>query len=842
MKRLRILAIAASSFLLPLSDRAHAADAKAVDFNRDILPILSDNCFTCHGPDEPARKAKLRLDTKEGTFRERNGVVITVPGKSGVSELYRRIVSTEETEVMPPPKSKKKLTPVQIDLIKRWIDEGAHWSRHWALEPPQRPPLPKVKNRGWAKNAIDSFVLARLEKEGLTPSPEASREILIRRLTLDLTGLPPTPDEIDAFLADNSADAYEKLVDRLLTSSRYGERMAWDWLDAARYADSNGYQGDQDRTMWPWRDWVVRAFNSNMPYDQFTIWQLAGDLLPKPTLEQKLATAFNRNHMINGEGGRIPEENRIEYLFDQTETMATIWLGVSITCARCHDHKYDPFTMRDYYGLLAYFNQTPVTGAGGSGQTAPVLDFATLEQKQAVAKIVKKYDEFAKGVIATETKLRDAGMVKKDGVLVSTLPQVIESSLRKGPNDRTEANFHELIKFFQDKEKDYVGRLQSLLKLKKERDAVNKSVVRVMIMEDMAKPRDTFILARGTYDKPGAKADIGVPSILLPLPENAPKNRLALAQWLVDPRQPLTARVTVNRLWQMLFGIGIVKTTEEFGVQGEPPSHPELLDWLATEFLSPSVGDGSATGWDVKRLIKLIVTSATYKQSSKVTPQLLERDPDNRLLARGARFRMPSWMLRDQALAASGLLVHKQGGPSVRPYQPPGIWEEATFGNKAYKQDHGEALYRRSLYVFWRRIVGPTMFFDTASRQTCTVKAVRTNTPLHALTTLNDVTYVEAARMLAQRVLEKDGLADEKRIAAAFRLVTARQPSAEEASILLRSLARFRTLFAGDKKAAEKLLQTGESPRNPRLDAVDHAAMTSVCSLILNLDETLTRQ
>src|SRR5581483_259075 len=295
-----------------------------VDFNRDILPILSDNCFTCHGPDEPARKAKLRLDTKEGTFRERNGVVITVPGKSGVSELYRRIVSTEETEVMPPPKSKKKLTPVQIDLIKRWIDEGAHWSRHWALEPPQRPPLPKVKNRGWAKNAIDSFVLARLEKEGLTPSPEASREILIRRLTLDLTGLPPTPDEIDAFLADNSADAYEKLVDRLLTSSRYGERMAWDWLDAARYADSNGYQGDQDRTMWPWRDWVVRAFNSNMPYDQFTIWQLAGDLLPKPTLEQKLATAFNRNHMINGEGGRIPEENRIEYLFDQTETMATI--------------------------------------------------------------------------------------------------------------------------------------------------------------------------------------------------------------------------------------------------------------------------------------------------------------------------------------------------------------------------------------------------------------------------------------------------------------------------------------------------------------------------------------
>jgi mono/diheme cytochrome c family protein len=822
--------IIASLFIVVAAADAAAAP-QAVSFSRDILPILSDNCFACHGPDAKARKAKLRLDTKEGAFRVRNGVAVIHSGKSGDSELYARISSTDENEVMPPPKSKKKLTAQEIALLKRWIDEGAPWGKHWSFEKPQRALLPPVKRQTWPRNAIDDFILARLEKEGLLPSPEAPRETLLRRVTLDLTGLPPTLEEVDAFLADKSAGAYDKVVDRLLESPRYGERMAWDWLDAARYADSNGYQGDQDRTMWPWRDWVVQAFNANMPFDRFTIEQLAGDLLPKPTREQKLATAFNRNHMINGEGGRIPEENRIDYLVDQTDTTATIWLGVTLGCARCHDHKYDPFTMRDYYGLLAYFNRTPVNGGGGSGKTAPVLDFATAEQNQRRHELQKHLDGVVQKVRDKETKLREAGKAKKGEK--STLPAAIDSALRKGPADRNDQGVNELIAYYKAKDPPYVADLQNLRKAKQARDALNNSVPQVMVMEDMAKPRDTFMLVRGAYDKPGEKVTPAVPTLLLPLRPDAPPNRLALARWLIDPEHPLTARVTVNRAWQMFFGTGLVKTVEEFGVQGERPTHAALLDWLATELIR--------TRWDIKGLHKLIVTSAGYRQSSKASTELLERDPQNRLLARGQRFRLPSWMIRDQALAASGLLVEQLGGPPVRPYQPPGIWEEATFGFIRYNQDHGPSLYRRSLYVFWRRIVGPTMFFDVASRQTCTVKAVRTNTPLHALTTLNDTTYVEAARMLAQRVLQQPGPTTE-RISNAFRLVTARRPNGEEAAILQKSYERLHTSFAADRKSAERLLKVGESPRDTRLDVIDHAAMTSVCTLILNLDEALTRQ
>jgi mono/diheme cytochrome c family protein len=813
---------------------AAAVDAAAappgVNFSREILPILSDNCFACHGPDAKARKAKLRLDTKEGAFRLRDGVAVVVPGKSATSELYTRIASADETEVMPPPKSKKKLTTQQIELVKRWIDEGAPWGKHWSFEKPRRAELPAVKSPAWPQNAIDYFILARLEKQGLQPSPEAPRETLIRRVSLDLTGLPPTPDEVDAFLTDKSPDAYEKVVDRLLKSPRYGERMAWDWLDAARYADSNGYQGDQDRTMWPWRDWVVQAFNANMPFDRFTVEQLAGDLLPGTTRDQKLATAFNRNHMINGEGGRIPEENRIDYLVDQTDTTATIWLGVTLGCARCHDHKYDPFTMRDYYQMLAYFNRTPVNGGGGSGKTAPLLDFDTREQDQRRKDLTKQVDDLVQRVRDKESKLREAGTVQKGK---STLPSTIDSALRKGPSDRNDQSFNELVGFYKAREPVYIADLQNLRKVKQARDALNSSVPQVMVMEDMAKPRDTFMLVRGAYDKPSQKVEPALPALLLPLPQHAPRNRLALAHWLVDKDHPLTARVTVNRAWQTFFGTGLVKTVEEFGVQGERPTHAALLDWLATEF--------TRSGWNVKSLQKLIVMSAAYRQSSKATPELLEHDPENRLLGRGPRFRLPSWMIRDQALAVSGLLVEQLGGPPVRPYQPPGIWEEATFGSIRYNQDHGPSLYRRSLYVFWRRIVGPTMFFDVASRQTCTVKAVRTNTPLHALTTLNDTTYVEAGRMLAQRVLQQAG-APAERIATAFRLVTARRPSSEEAAILQKSYDRLRSSFAADRKDAEKLLKIGESPRNPRLDVVEHAAMTSLCALILNLDEALTRQ
>ncbi len=814
-----------------------AAAQDPVDFARDVLPILSDACFKCHGPDEKARKADLRLDTKEDALAKGGPIV---PGKSAESRLVERITSDDPTEVMPPPKANKKLKPEQVATLKKWIDQGAGWGRHWSFTGPERPEIPKTQFQ--ISNPVDAFVFARLERERLAPSKEADKERLIRRVTLDLTGLPPTPAEVDAFLKDTGANAYEKVVDRLLASPRFGERMAWDWLDAARYADSNGYQGDGERTMWPWRDWVVKAYNDNLPFDQFTVWQLAGDLLPKPTREQVLATGFNRNHMINGEGGRIPEENRIEYVFDQTETTATVWLGLTVGCARCHDHKFDPILQKEYYALFAYFNQTPVNGGGGSGQTAPVLDFATPEQEQKRKDAQAAYDELVKKVTPIEKKLRDAAATKdKDGNYASTLPALIESALRKGPNDRADQNYDELIKHFAKIEPDYVKLLGDLRKARQQRDAASAAVAKVMVMADMPKPRDTFVLTRGDYSKPEAKVTAGTPASLQALPKDAPASRLALANWIVSKENPLTARVAVNRLWQQFFGTGLVKTSEDFGVQGERPSHPELLDWLACEYMSPANPDRKVGGWDTKHLIRLIVTSATYRQSARVTPELLERDPDNRLLARGPRYRLPSWMIRDQALAASGLLTPTFGGPPVKTYQPAGIWEEATFGNKRYVQDRGEALYRRSLYVFWRRIVGPTMFFDVANRQTCSVKTTTTNTPLHALVTLNETTFVEAARVLAQLALEKGGITDAERLSFCFRRVVARKPTDSEAKVLAGALEKQRALFAGDKASAMKLLKVGESPRNEKIDATEHAALAAVCLMMLNLDEALNK-
>jgi hypothetical protein len=795
-----------------------ASAAEKIDFSRDVLPILSDNCFHCHGPDENARRGDLRLDTEAGAK------TVLVSGKASDSELIRRLITEEKSEKMPPAKSNRKLTPQQISTLKQWVDSGAKWGQHWAFVPVQRP----TSSRSF--EVIDQYIEAKLKTAGLPFSPEATRETLIRRLTLDLTGLPPTLDEIDTFVKDRSTNAYEKLVDRLLASPRYGERMAWEWLDAARYADTNGYQGDGERTMWPWRDWVVRKLNEDMPFDRFTVEQIAGDLLPNASPEQKLATAFNRNHMINGEGGRIAEENRIEYVFDQTETVGTIWLGLTLNCCRCHDHKFDPLLQKDYYQLFAFFNQTPVNGGGGSGQTAPVLDFATPEQERRKTETAVAYNTAAKRLQEIETKLRLAGMVEKDGQQISTLPQVIESSLRKGPNDRVDGNFDELAKFYRDTQPEYVTLLSEVLRLRKVRDEASRGVPKVMVMEDLPKGRETFILERGSYEKKLAKVSADVPGSLPTLPQSVAKNRLALAQWLVSKDHPLTARVIVNRQWQLFFGTGLVKTTEDFGVQGERPTHPELLDWLAAEFVERN--------WSLKQLHKLILMSRTYRQSSKVTQESLKLDPENRLLSRGIRYRMPSWMLRDQALFTSGLLTVNLGGPSVSPYQPPGIWEEATFGNKQYRQDHGEALYRRSLYVFWRRIVGPTMFFDTANRQTCTVKTSRTNTPLHALTTLNDITYVEAARVLAQRVLE--GKTDSP-LDLAFRLATSRSPTEKERGILKSSFEKQKTLFTADPESAKKLLAIGESKRNDSLNLIDHAALTTVCLMILNLDETLNR-
>jgi hypothetical protein len=848
--------------------------AEPIRFSREILPLLSDNCFGCHGPDEQGRKGGLRLDTHDGALGQgKSGAPAIVPKDSARSEVIRRLLTADADDVMPPPKSNRHLTPAQVELLKRWIDEGAAWGKHWAYEPPVRPAIPEVRSSEFGiRNSIDAFVEARLAKEGVTPSPAASPATLIRRVTLDLTGLPPTPEEVarferecaeegnlegrkagrrangnrsssqvlspsgfPAFQIRPAKSAYDRLVDRLLASPRFGERMAWEWLEAARYADSNGYQGDSERTMWPWRDWVVDAFNRNLPFDQFTVWQLAGDRLPAATHEQRLATGFLRNHMINGEGGRIPEENRIDYLFDQTETVATVWLGATFNCTRCHDHKYDPYTQRDYYGLLAFFNQTIVDGSGGNPQSPPNLAVPKPEQTQRLNEIEAK---LASVIRATE-QFEAVKFAREDGKPIEAapaakeLPKEVLEQLKVAPRDRDGGRLEKLAAHWKESDPAYVRVLDEQRQTRDARNAIAWSIPWVMVMEDMPKPRATFILNRGNYLKPGAEVPMAVPPSLAVQAEQSPADRLSLARWLVAPENPLTARVTVNRLWQQFFGVGLVKTTEDFGVQGEKPANPELLDWLATEFV--------ASGWDVKHLVRLIVTSATYRQSSKVTPAQFERDPENRLLARGPRFRMPSWMIRDVALAAAGLLTPDVGGTPVKPYQPAGVWEEATFGNKRYAQDHGAALYRRSLYVFWRRIIGPTMFFDVASRQTCTVKTPRTNVPLHALLTLNDPAYVEAARALAERVLG-GAPNDVGRLALAYQRVLGRTPKPEEVKIALRGLERHRRDYAADRNAAEKLLAVGEGVRDAKLDPVEHAAWTVVCSTLLNLDEALTKE
>ena len=843
----------ASRWLLVLLGVASSAvAAEQIDFNRQIRPILADACFHCHGPDAASREAKLRLDEREGLLQVREGVSVVVPGKPDESELLHRIVSPHEDEVMPPPRAARQLKPEEKELLRRWVVAGAPWGRHWSFAPPVATAVPEVpERRGWrstpqVRNPVDAFVVARLQREGLAPSPEAPRAALLRRVSLDLTGLPPAPEELDAFLADPRPDSYERQVDRLLASPRYGERWAWDWLDAARYADTNGFQGDPERTMWPWRDWVVNALNANQPFDQFSIEQLAGDLLPGATREQKIASGFHRNNMFNGEGGRIPEETRVENVFDRVETTGAIWLGLTLSCARCHDHKYDPVTQSDYYALYDIFNQMSEAGRGAGGRSgaiAPVLDLSTPAEAEAVRKAQAAVDALVPEIERFElTKFpRPEGKPVIDSPAAQRLPGNLPAThARTEVRRRSLDGLLEALPFFRDTEPDpaYAKLLQRHIAALRARDRANDNITRVMIMDQLKEPRETFILNRGSYEaKTETQVYGAVPALFRPTgPEPGPANRLNrldLARWLVSPGNPLAARTTVNRAWQAFFGHGFVKTAEDFGVQGDPPSHPELLDWLAADFV--------AHGWDVKRLHRQIVTSATYRQSSRVSAALRERDPENRLLARGPRHRMPSWMIRDQALAAAGLVNLALGGPSVRPYQPAGIWEEATFGKKTYVEDQGDALHRRSLYVFWRRIVGPTTFFDAGARQVCTLKVPITNTPLHALVTLNDPAFVEAARVMAQRVLA--GAADDAaRLRLAFRLVTARTPSAGEEGVLSARLTRLRADFARDGEAARQLSAAGAAPRPVGLAAGEHAAWTALCSLLLNLDETLCKE
>ena len=787
--------VLAAGVLLSASNGWSAeGDPGSVRFDRDVLPILSDHCFACHGPDAKTRKADFRLDVKAGALRAEDPVI--VPGKSAESELVARLDSTDPDEKMPPPKSGKTITAAQIRTLKAWIDQGASWANHWSFEPIARIAPPAVRDPKWVRNPIDRFVLARLDAEGLTPAPEAGKTTLARRASLTLTGLPMSPAAIDAFVADTRPDAYERLIDGLLASPAYGERMALDWLDAARFADTNGFQNDFARTMWPWRDWTIRAFNRNQPYDQFLIEQLAGDLLPNPTLDQKVATGFNRNNRTVTEAGSIDEEWRVENTVDRVETTATVFLGLTIGCTRCHDHKFDPISQKEFYEFYAFFNNVNEKGVYTEtrGNVPPLVSLPTPEES---ANLRRLDASIAEAETAARRSLAASGLV--DAFKIDEAKLVALRSLKS---------------------------------------AAEAKVTTLMVMADSATKRPTFVLKRGQYDMPDTsrKVEAGVPASLPPLPKDAPRNRLGLARWLADPANPLPARVTVNRVWQHHFGAGLVKTADNFGVQGEPPSHPELLDWLADTF--------AREGWDLKRLHRLIVSSATFRQSSLATPALLKRDPENRLLTRGPRFRLPAEVVRDNALAIAGLLSMRLGGPSIKPYQPAGLWAELAggAGEAPYVQDQGADLYRRSLYVYRKRTVPhPAMAnFDASSREVCQVKRPRTNTPLQALELLNDDTYVEAARHLGQLMLTEGGTSAVERLSYGFRRATARAPTAAELVVLKRGLDRYLALYNSDRAEAAQFVRHGDSPLPASFDVAALAAYTAAAEVILNLDETIT--
>ncbi|HBI43305.1 MAG TPA: hypothetical protein DDY78_10680 [Planctomycetales bacterium] len=1003
-----------------------------VDFNHDVRHIFSNHCYACHGPDANKRKAGLRLDRKEDAFKKlKNGDLALVPGDLKKSALWDRVSATEDRKPMPPADFGKPLSPKEIDTLKRWVVEGAQWEDHWAYIAPKRPQLPEVKNKSWPRNDMDYFILSRLEKEGLQPSPETDKAALLRRVSFDLTGLPPTPAEVDAFVADSSPGAYEKVVDRLLASPAYGERMAVQWLDLARYADTNGYHIDNAREMWLWREWVINAFNKDMPFDQFTVEQLAGDLLPSATVDQKIASGFNRNQMVNFEGGADPNEYLSKYVEDRVVTTATVWLGTTIACTECHDHKYDPFTQKEFYQFYAFFNGIPENGLDGQKvNPVPSLNVPTPEQTAKQKDIQNKRTAFAERIKSEVAKAHpnesvtsaavkppdtrevvwlddapppgavlqgnegtaswkfvtkpapvfsgekahtrtaqglsqhfftgatpplhisagdklfayvwldpknppkeimlqfndgswehraywggnhiDWGVEKtpnrlpmgplpevgkwtrlevdaqavgladganmngiaftqfdgtvywdKAGLVTRTppamafttqaaweaakdakLPKPIQDLIAVAPAKRTDPQKAELrtyfIRYVDGGSRPVFDPLNKEdEQLKKAEADLNAATPSTMVMQEMEKPRDTFLLIRGDWQNKGEKVTAGVPKSLPPLPPGVKNDRLGLAKWLVAPDHPLTARVTVNRYWEQIFGIGIVRTSEDFGSQGEWPSNPQLLDYLATEFI--------AQKWDVKKFMKLLVMSAAYRQSSHVTPELEQKDPENRLLGRGPRFRLPAEMIRDNALAVSGLLNRQLGGPSVRPYQPPGLWEQIAFGGdfsaQTYLQSHGPDLYRRSLYTFAKRsLPHPSLVtFDAPNREVCTDRRPRTNTPLQALELLNDPIYVESARVLGQRVMKEGGADVASRLRYAFKLSTARLPSDQELAVLRRIYDKQLAKYQKDKDAALKLVSVGESKRPAELDVSELAAWTAVGNVLLNLDEVITK-
>ncbi len=1029
---------------------------KKIGYNHDVRPILAENCFACHGADSAARKADLRLDRRDDAIKSE----AIVPGDVEKSSLIERILSDNKSHLMPPPKTKKKLTDAQKEILKRWIAKGAEYEPHWSFIPPKRPPLPAVKNTGWVRNPIDHFILADLEKRGLQPAPEADRRTLARRLSLDLTGLPPEPADVEAFVNDKRPDAYERYVDKMLASPHWGEHRARYWLDAARYADTHGIHFDNYREMWSYRDWVINAFNRNLTFDQFTLSQLAGDLLPNRTLDQLVASGFNRCNITSNEGGLIPEEYLVLYTRDRTETTARVFLGLTANCAVCHDHKFDPLTMKDFYSMSAFFNNTtqgamdgnikdtpPIVfvprmedrprwdvlakeladvrkqaearkqtaradfekwlasnkpgalatgplptdalrfhaalneGSGGtihltvdgkprtaalasgaawdaghvaekafkvqSGGTLEVADvgdfdnnqgfsygawikltkegqygaiFARMDDQhdfrgwdlwvqngQVGAHIVNKWpDDAVKVVTRNPVKTNEWNhvFITYDGsgqpggvkVYVNGVPQetnVEAGSLRsttrtqvpfkigqrhttarldglvlqdvrlygrtlsgqevdclvkatrggwllsKPANKRSAAETSELFDWWlTSHDTTYQGLTKKLRDLQQEESAIKSRGTIAHVMQEKQGEPMAYVLYRGEYDKRRDKVTADTPKSLPTMPADLPRNRLGFAQWLLRPENPLTARVTVNRFWQEVFGTGIVKTSEDFGTTGELPSHPELLDWLAIEFRE--------NGWDIKRFFKLIVTSATYRQSAQVTPEKLEKDPDNRLLSRGPRYRLDAEMIRDYALASSGLLVRKLGGPSVKPYQPEGVWEAVAMigsNTRDYQRDSGENLYRRSLYTFWKRAAPPASMdiFNAPTREVCTVRRERTNTPLQALVTLNDPQFVEAARWLAQTTLKDGGDKDEARIDFMARRLLCRPLRAEEMQVVQASLKDLLAHYKANAEDAKKLLAVGEAKVDPKLDANTLAAWTMLANEMMNLDEVLNK-
>ncbi|MBZ5859115.1 PSD1 and planctomycete cytochrome C domain-containing protein [Flavihumibacter profundi] len=741
---------------------ASASLPDSVSYNFDIRPILSDKCLACHGPDANKREAGLRMDIADSAYsalKENPNAHAIVAFKPEFSEAYLRIASKDTSYLMPPPASNLKLSQREVDLIKKWIQQGAKYEKHWAFTPPKKPALPKVNQDKWPRNEIDYFILAKQEQKGLAPNEQADKERLLKRVSLDLTGLPPTLQMMDAFLADQSQDAYEKVVDELMKDKAYGEKMSIHWLDLARYADSHGYQDDGYRTQWPWRDWVIHAFNENMHYNDFVTWQLAGDLLPNATKEQLLATGFNRNHKITEEGGVIPEEYRTMYVVDRNDLFGKGFLGVTLECARCHDHKYDPFSQKEYYQMFAFFNNIKEVG---------------------IESVIGGPETYAK-------------------------KPLIEISNNDVKNILTFIN----------------------------KPDTNKLIVSVMGDQDTI--RKTHILRRGAYDAPAEEVEPGTPKAILPFNDAYPKNRLGLAEWLFDKQNPLTARVYVNLLWQEFFGRGIVKTSGDFGMQGELPSHPALLDWLAVDFMEHN--------WDIKRLVKQMVTSATYRQSAVLTKEKLAVDPDNILLSRGPRYRIAAELIRDLVLSSSGLLNPTIGGPSVKPYQPAGLWEGATSGRgllSIYTQDHGPALYRRGMYTLIKRTVPPPsmVIFDASNRDMCEVRRLRTNTPLQALVMMNDPTVLEASRVLAAKLLlEKTDTKD--KIDKAFRLIVCRKPVAKEMEVLTNYYNK--EVKSIDQPTAEKMLAVGEYPVPANIDSQKLAAFMRVVTTIYNLEETITK-